>query len=218
MTLPPAFFVGANLPWIRYGGDFGANAWAPAGLSQHPEPERIASLFETLRAHGVTTIRWFLLCDGRAGVRFGEDGFPDGLDDARLSRRGHGARVGRAGRSRRASRPARFSLVPADADGQRRAAGRASPRAGEAVGPAAADRVGAATAVRALCRRPARARLGPHQRAGMGHARRRHLERAAEHSADGDARLHPRGGALRAPARQCSQSPLAPRARVGCVW
>ena len=82
MALPPAFFVGANLPWIRYGGDFGANAWAPAGLSQHPEPERIASLFETLRAHGVSTIRWFLLCDGRAGVRFGEDGLPDGFDDA----------------------------------------------------------------------------------------------------------------------------------------
>jgi hypothetical protein len=81
MTLPPAFFVGANLPWIRYGGDFGANAWAPAGISRHPEPERIASLFDTLRAHGVTTIRWFLLCDGRAGVRFGDDGLPDGLDD-----------------------------------------------------------------------------------------------------------------------------------------
>jgi len=81
MPLPPAFFVGANLPWIRYGGDFGANAWAPAGLSQHSEPDRIASLFETLRAHGITTIRWFFLCDGRAGVRFGADGFPDGLDE-----------------------------------------------------------------------------------------------------------------------------------------
>ena len=76
MTLPPAFFVGANLPWIHYGGDFGANAWAPAGLSQHPEPERIASLFDTLRAHGVTTIRWFLLCDGRAGVRLARTACP----------------------------------------------------------------------------------------------------------------------------------------------
>jgi hypothetical protein len=82
MTLPPAFFVGANLPWIRYGGDFGANAWAPAGLSEHPQPDRIAALFETLRAHGITTLRWFLLCDGRAGIRFGADGLPDGLDDA----------------------------------------------------------------------------------------------------------------------------------------
>lgn len=81
MALPPAFFVGANLPWIRYGGDFGANAWAPAGLSQHPEPDRIVSLFESLRAHGVTTLRWFLLCDGRAGVRFSDSGLPDGLDD-----------------------------------------------------------------------------------------------------------------------------------------
>jgi hypothetical protein len=39
-------------------------------------------LFDTLRLHGVTTIRWFVLCDGRAGVRFAEDGTPIGLDDA----------------------------------------------------------------------------------------------------------------------------------------
>jgi hypothetical protein len=83
MAFPPAFFVGANLPWIRYGGDFGASRWAPAGgVSQHREPERIASLFDTLRSHGVTTVRWFVLCDGRAGIRFANDGTPVGLDDA----------------------------------------------------------------------------------------------------------------------------------------
>jgi hypothetical protein len=41
----------------------------------------MAALFESLRAQGVTTIRWFLLCDGRAGLRFDEDGSPLGLDD-----------------------------------------------------------------------------------------------------------------------------------------
>ena len=79
MTFPPAFFVGANLPWIRYGGDFGASRWSPAGgVSQHPEPQRIASLFDTLRSHGVPTVRWFVLCDGRAGMRFANDGTPVG--------------------------------------------------------------------------------------------------------------------------------------------
>ena len=28
---PLPFLSGANLPWLRYGGDFGANAWSPAG-------------------------------------------------------------------------------------------------------------------------------------------------------------------------------------------
>ena len=31
----PTFVVGANLPWISYGGDFGANAWRPAGGVRH---------------------------------------------------------------------------------------------------------------------------------------------------------------------------------------
>jgi hypothetical protein len=82
MPLPPAFFVGANLPWVVYGGDFGANAWAPAGgVSRHAESDRLKSLFTRLRSQGVTTIRWFLLCDGRAGIRFEDDGTPEGLDD-----------------------------------------------------------------------------------------------------------------------------------------
>ena len=81
-TTASPFSVGANLPWIRYGGDFGANAWHPeGGLSAggiHPE---LRARIDALRGRGVTTIRWFLFCDGRAGIRFADDGTPTGLDD-----------------------------------------------------------------------------------------------------------------------------------------
>ena len=76
------FSVGANLPWITYGGDFGANAWRPQGGlgAQGVSLDAFASLTE-LRALGVETIRWFMFCDGRAGIRFGDDGSPLGLDE-----------------------------------------------------------------------------------------------------------------------------------------
>ncbi len=76
-----AFVVGANLPWIDYGGDVGANAWSPeGGLGR---PDRAARLDEVLgRAvdHGIDTVRWFLLCDGRAGIDSDDRGRPLGLD------------------------------------------------------------------------------------------------------------------------------------------
>ena len=41
------FQVGANLPWLQYGGDFGANAWSPrGGLAR---PERAASSLEAVK-------------------------------------------------------------------------------------------------------------------------------------------------------------------------
>ncbi len=30
-----SFVLGANLPWVRYGGDFGANAWSPRRRPRH---------------------------------------------------------------------------------------------------------------------------------------------------------------------------------------
>jgi hypothetical protein len=75
------FVVGANLPWISYGGDFGANRWRPAGGLQRRTEDLTRGLDRVARA-GVRRIRWFMLCDGRAGVRFGPDGIPLGLDDA----------------------------------------------------------------------------------------------------------------------------------------
>ncbi len=71
--LPPGdeFFLGANLPWITYGCDFGANAWHPGGGVSHPgHRELLANCFRDLSKIGVRLVRWFMLCDGRAGLRF----------------------------------------------------------------------------------------------------------------------------------------------------
>jgi hypothetical protein len=59
---------GANLPWVRYGGDFGANAWHPeGGLSVH-RPADLDRTLAAAREAGASLIRWFVLCDGRAGL------------------------------------------------------------------------------------------------------------------------------------------------------
>ena len=78
-----SFVLGANLPWVRYGGDFGGNAWSPAGgIASRDESDTLLAIFDRLRALGVTVVRWFLLCDMRAGVRFDGDGVPVALDPA----------------------------------------------------------------------------------------------------------------------------------------
>jgi len=96
------FLTGANLPWIHYGIDFGANAWRPDGGVARPDDRALLDrTFETLAASGVECVRWFLFCDGRAGVTFSERGRPQGLDpfvfrdvDAALDvARRHGIRV-----------------------------------------------------------------------------------------------------------------------------
>lgn len=79
---PDAFWAGANLPWVNYGGDFGANAWHPEGGLARPEAQaRLDAAFARFAAAGVTRVRWFMFCDGRAGLRFAADGTPLGLDD-----------------------------------------------------------------------------------------------------------------------------------------
>jgi hypothetical protein len=78
----PRFLVGANLPWIHYGIDFGANGWRTVGgVAQPHERERLDRVFAQLSASGVESVRWFLLCDGRAGIRFNDGGRPLGLDE-----------------------------------------------------------------------------------------------------------------------------------------
>lgn len=76
------FLVGVNLPWFDYGGDFGANAWRPqGGLAS---PDRLSRAREGLKRvadTGATAVRWFLLCDGRAGLAFDGRGAPNGVDD-----------------------------------------------------------------------------------------------------------------------------------------
>ena len=81
MSTPP-FLIGANLPWVHYGIDFGANAWRPdGGVAQPEERAELEGAFAQLAASGIRYVRWFLFCDGRAGVRFSDGGRPLGLDD-----------------------------------------------------------------------------------------------------------------------------------------
>jgi hypothetical protein len=64
-----------NLPWLQYGGDFGANVWQPDGGVGRPERrERLSEVFGRLADRNLTVVLWFVLCDGRAGVRFADDG------------------------------------------------------------------------------------------------------------------------------------------------
>ena len=82
MSPEPSFVIGANLPWLQYGCDFGANAWQPGGGVARPDRrKRLEEALERLSDHGLSIVRWFLLCDGRAGVRFAPDGTAVGLDD-----------------------------------------------------------------------------------------------------------------------------------------
>ena len=77
----PSFVVGANLPWLSYGGDIGANAWQPAGGCARPEVRAtLRGHLEALAASGAALVRWFLFCDGRAGLPSDADGGPAGLD------------------------------------------------------------------------------------------------------------------------------------------
>jgi hypothetical protein len=75
----PEFIVGANLPWLDYGFDFGANGWRPAGGVAN-NVDRMDAEFSHLSTTGVTAIRWFIFCDGRAGIEFDASGTPLGLD------------------------------------------------------------------------------------------------------------------------------------------
>jgi len=78
----PDFAVGANLPWLDYGQDFGRNAWQPEGGLARPERrERMRRALGELAASGAAVVRWWLLGDGRAGLREDAEGRILGLDD-----------------------------------------------------------------------------------------------------------------------------------------
>ena len=77
-----SFWVGVNLPWLDYGLDFGTNAWQPeGGVSSRTRRARLERALGDLADRGCEVVRWFLIGDGRAGVRFAPDGTPLGLDD-----------------------------------------------------------------------------------------------------------------------------------------
>jgi hypothetical protein len=74
--------VGANLPWIDYGQDFGASAWRPqGGVAQPDMGERMRSALARLADAGAELVRWWLLADGRAGLLLDAGGQLVGLDD-----------------------------------------------------------------------------------------------------------------------------------------
>jgi len=74
--------VGANLPWLDYGQDFGASAWRPqGGVAQADMGQRMRDALAKLAEAGAEVARWWLLGDGRAGLRLDAEGNPAGLDD-----------------------------------------------------------------------------------------------------------------------------------------
>ncbi len=78
------FLLGANLPWIRYGLDYGCSAATPAGgLNANADAAGLLDVaMGRLRRDGVEAARVFVFGDARAGVRFAQDGTPEGLDVA----------------------------------------------------------------------------------------------------------------------------------------
>ena len=75
------FWLGANLPWQRYGLDFGANRWQPeGGVAQPGRRAALRAALESIAARGARTIRWFMLADGRAGLLDEAGGAIEGLD------------------------------------------------------------------------------------------------------------------------------------------
>lgn len=78
--------VGANLPWLDYGQDFGASAWQPRGGLARPERrERLRRALGDLAGSGASLTRWWLLGDGRAGLREDGERRITGLDDRLLA-------------------------------------------------------------------------------------------------------------------------------------
>ncbi|MCU0248762.1 MAG: hypothetical protein MUE61_01000 [Vicinamibacterales bacterium] len=76
------FWIGVNLPWLNYGGDFGANRWQPAGgVGQRPQRVALREALGRLADSGATRVRWFMFADGRAGLLESASGDVAGLDD-----------------------------------------------------------------------------------------------------------------------------------------
>lgn len=84
----PSYLHGCNYPWsadgstVYYGLDFGINVWGShVGVSTRRD--RVARDAADMASLGFTTARWFVFCDGRAGIVYDERGLPAGVD-ARL--------------------------------------------------------------------------------------------------------------------------------------
>jgi hypothetical protein len=75
-----------NYPWstdgqtVFYGLDFGINVWG-SHLGVTTRREAIARDFEEMAALGFVVARWFVFCDGRAGIVYDDRSLPAGLDE-----------------------------------------------------------------------------------------------------------------------------------------
>ncbi|MGH9255929.1 MAG: hypothetical protein ACRD3C_15330 [Vicinamibacterales bacterium] len=79
------YLHGCNYPWsfdgstTFYGLDFGASVWGShRGVSTRRSA--VARDFGEMAALGFTVARWFLFCDGRAGIVYDDVGMPLGPD------------------------------------------------------------------------------------------------------------------------------------------
>lgn len=79
------FEAGFNLPWVEYGQDFGASAWRPrGGLARPDRRELLRRELGRLAGTDARLVRWWLLADGRSGLRESADGRLLGLDERTL--------------------------------------------------------------------------------------------------------------------------------------
>jgi hypothetical protein len=75
-----AFFLAVNYPWLNYGLDFGHGPWGYLGVALPQSQDVVAADFARMKSAGISVVRWFLLCDGRSGIRY-ENGIPGGPDE-----------------------------------------------------------------------------------------------------------------------------------------
>jgi hypothetical protein len=79
------FLHGCNYPWstdgttVFYGLDFGANVWG-SHLGVSTRREAVRRDFERMAGLGFRVVRWFVFCDGRAGIAYDDRGLPLGPD------------------------------------------------------------------------------------------------------------------------------------------
>lgn len=75
-----------NYPWstdgetVFYGLDFGANVWG-SHLGVSTRRDAIGRDFDEMARLGFVVARWFVFCDGRAGITYDDRGLPAGLDE-----------------------------------------------------------------------------------------------------------------------------------------
>ena len=150
------FLHGCNYPWstdghtVFYGLDFGANVWG-SHLGVSTRRDAIARDFDEMARLGFVIVRWFLFCDGRAGIVFDDRGLPRALDQQFFADVDAGLEIARdAG--------IRINLVLFDHHWFFRGVSQPLPRSGA---PPAADAFPAADAAR-------RVEAGPSRRPGYG--------------------------------------------------